>query len=174
MCHIRKFRFENLWLKEIECAEIISRSWESNIQRGIIVKIVDCGRDLMHWGLHLVNDFRGRIAANHTRIKFLKSRRDRAGLEEFLIACAYYATTLKQQEIYWQQRAKQFWLKDGDSNTKSFHAYASKRRQKNKIIKLQGPDGEWHYRYGDLGDFMQQYFKDLFTSTQGETASMIR
>ena len=103
---IHKFRFENLWLKEIKCAKIVSRSWESNIQRGTTVKISDCGRDLMHWACHLVHltprniQTWGPITANCTRIKFLKSRRDRAGLEEFRIACADYATTLKQQEIY--------------------------------------------------------------------------
>ena len=135
-------------------------------------KIVDCGRDLMHWGRNLVTDFRGLIAANRTRIKVLKSRRDLDGLKEFRKACANYAKTLNTQEIYWQQQAKQYWFEDGDSNTKFFHAYASKRRQNNKIRKLKGPDGDWHYTDGDSGDFMKKYFDDLFTSSQRETTSV--
>ena len=48
MPRIRKFRFENLWSKEIESVEVVSKRWESNIQHGLKEKIVDCGRDLMH------------------------------------------------------------------------------------------------------------------------------
>ena len=85
-----------------------------------------------------MTDFKGRMAANHTKIKVLKSRRDMDGLEEFRKACVNYEKTLKRQEIYWQQQATQYWLKDGDYNTKFVHAYASKRRQKNKLVKPKG------------------------------------
>ena len=43
---------------------------------------------------------------------------------------------LIQEDAFWRQRAKVHWLRDGDLNTKFFHAAASSRRKVNKITSL--------------------------------------
>lgn len=43
------------------------------------------------------------------------------------------ASLLLQEDIYWKQRSKIFWLKEGDTNNKFFHAATSTRRRKNTI-----------------------------------------
>ena len=49
----------------------------------------------------------------------------------------------KKKEIYWRQRAKQFWLKVGDKNTRFFHAWANKRWKRNSILRLRNDQGDW-------------------------------
>lgn len=44
---------------------------------------------------------------------------------------------IAQENTYWHQRSKISWLKDGDRNSKYFHAVASQRRRSNEIQKLQ-------------------------------------
>lgn len=39
----------------------------------------------------------------------------------------------KQEAIYWKQRSRLQWLKDGDENTKFFHAVANGRKNRNFI-----------------------------------------
>jgi len=34
-----------------------------------------------------------------------------------------------QDDAYWRQRAKTFWYKDGDRNTKNFHASTTARKK---------------------------------------------
>lgn len=54
-----------------------------------------------------------------------------------------YSKILTQQEDFWKQRAKQFWLQGGDCNSKYFHSYASSRKKKNQINKLKNKEGNW-------------------------------
>lgn len=63
------------------------------------------------------------------------------GNSEFFKARDEYYDILNQQEIYWKQKAKTFWLKDGDQNSKYFHAQASHRRKNNSITKLKDEEG---------------------------------
>nr|DAD24222.1 TPA_asm: hypothetical protein HUJ06_025685 [Nelumbo nucifera] len=43
---------------------------------------------------------------------------------------------LGQEEDYWRQHSKSFWLHDGDANTKYFHVTASTRKRTNRISRL--------------------------------------
>ena len=48
---------------------------------------------------------------------------------------------LEDEELYWKQRAKNFWLENGDLNTKFFHAQASGHKAPNKVSSLVDDDG---------------------------------
>ena len=43
---------------------------------------------------------------------------------------------LEQQRIYWKQRSKIRWVKDGDARTKLFHANATIKHRNNLIAQL--------------------------------------
>lgn len=48
-----------------------------------------------------------------------------------------------QEELYWKQRAKRYWLKEGDAKTSYFHNFAYARQRKNKILRLKDTRGNW-------------------------------
>lgn len=72
---------------------------------------------------------------------------------------------LQKQEIYWKQRAKQFWLKVGDQNTQSFHKYASQGRKTNLIERIKDNSGQWCENLEDIQKVIEKYFSELFTTS---------
>lgn len=44
---------------------------------------------------------------------------------------------LRQEEVFWYQKSRRKWIKDGDCNTRFFHLYTMIRRKRNKIDRLQ-------------------------------------
>ncbi|KAJ1430165.1 Ribonuclease H-like superfamily [Sesbania bispinosa] len=47
---------------------------------------------------------------------------------------------IMQEEAFWKQRAKVFWLREGDGNTRFFHAMANARKKRNVITALTDED----------------------------------
>ena len=73
---------------------------------------------------------------------------------------------LQQEELYWRQRSRVSWLKDGNRNTKFFHASASHRQCINSISRLKDDTSAWVENESSLDTLAQQYFFTLFTSSQ--------
>ena len=73
---------------------------------------------------------------------------------------------LEQEEVFWRQRSHVSWLKEGDKNTKKFHAQCNQRRKTNLISGLQDDDGVWHTDQSKISELAIAYFKNIFTSTQ--------
>ena len=55
-------------------------------------------------------------------------------------------------------------MKDGDHNSKFFHAVASQRRRSNEILKLQDSSGRWLSQQSNLERVASDYFQSMFTS----------
>lgn len=57
------------------------------------------------------------------------------------------------------------WLNEGDSNTKYFHICATNRRRRNKINFFKDEVGNWINDPLLIMSYVNNYFKDLFTSS---------
>lgn len=55
----------------------------------------------------------------------------------------------------WKQRAKQQWIKDGDRNTRYFQSVVKHRRNKNRILALKDPNGQWHSSHQDMSHYQR-------------------
>ena len=159
-----RFRFENLWMREPECEDIIGRSWSSTAGLPIQQKLNVRGVDLLKWGGKLVRDFRNRIAGCKKKMNMLRGRRDQEGLEAFTEARKQFNELIHSHEVYWKQRAKLLWLKKGDLNSRFFHATASTKKKKNTIEKLRNTQGMWVSNTLEIDDLIVEHFQKLFSS----------
>ena len=68
--------------------------------------------------------------------------------------------------MFWKQRSRADWLREGDKNTKFFHSKASARKVKNKVSGLEDGNGNWIENVEVVEKMFCEYFTNIFTSTK--------
>jgi len=134
-------RFEQLWAQDKESILIVKKAWFTH-QGDSSMKLNYTLYQIHNWGRHKY----GNIAHNIKQLQnyletlkhvipttttLLKIRQTEENLEDLL----------KQEELWWAQRAKVNWLQNGDIDTKYFHQKASIRKRKNTIYSIQDESG---------------------------------
>ncbi|XP_073020951.1 uncharacterized protein [Primulina eburnea] len=138
-----QFRFENRWLREPELQPIVEECWTRNRESDVLRRLTLCSKVLDPWGKTVDGNFRTKIRKCKEKLESLRDKYDEESTTKFKETNAQLASLLVEEEDYWRQRAKQYWLKEGDRNTRFFHTSASARKQTNKISGLKDVNGHW-------------------------------
>lgn len=118
----KKFKFENSWLLEPDIDEVVSRGWMSCSNPDALMKLNACAEVLESWGRKVNSKFRGGIDDCCNQLESLCSQLTDANAPHFLRFKRCMSQLLVQEDNFLKQRAKPHWLKNGDLNTKHFHA----------------------------------------------------
>lgn len=169
----KKFRFENAWLLEPLCAQIVKDNWEVDRNHNILQKIGLCGESLEVWGKEITGCFNRRIRNCKIRLQQLRRATDAQSTKLYKEAKEELFLILDQKEIFWRQRSKQLWLQSGDKNTRYFHASCNIRRRTNHIQKLKDSNDRWVDWQTGLQQLIISYYEDLFAATATDNAELI-
>ncbi|XP_043814018.1 uncharacterized protein LOC122723953 [Manihot esculenta] len=118
-------------------AEVVKGAWVNSIPCNLLMKRDDLVSALSLWSRSRNREF---WQKKKTILRLLDngpSTVSHASLKED------WNRLLKQEEARLKQQAKCFWLKNGDRNTKFFHAQINGRRRMNRISKLKESSGTW-------------------------------
>ncbi|XP_060972000.1 uncharacterized protein LOC115703869 [Cannabis sativa] len=163
--HHHRFRFENSWLKEPLCLEIVRDAWSEEQNGNISNKIKLCVERLLSWGKELTGNLNQRIKAYKNDLQKLHGLRDINSVQRYDEIKKKLYEALDRRESYWKQRAKQFWLREGDQNSSYFHKAASRRKKNNQITQLRDNNGNWVSWDSGLTTVVADYFNELFTAS---------
>ncbi|CAH9078478.1 unnamed protein product [Cuscuta europaea] len=166
-CRRRNFKFENVWLREADCREIVARSWGLGRNSDIMEQVFSCNKAVGEWGINKSGSYGRRINFCRKILIFLRQRWDTWGVNEFQRVKQEYLELLEKGNIFWRQRANEFWLQGGDLNTRYFHNAVKHRRRKNKMEGLKLEDGRWETDRSEVGNLIGDYFNTLFTASGG-------
>lgn len=150
----RRFRFEAMWLKSEDCAEIVRDNWSSDAT--LLGNLESCRIGLVNWD-------RSRFGQVKTKVKELKAELENLHRQQFTADVKQRTVEVKREleeqldreELMWKQRAKAQWLAEGDINTRFFHSQASQRAKIDEISGLENEHGQ-----------VNSYFKKIFQSRQ--------
>ncbi|XP_019161165.1 PREDICTED: uncharacterized protein LOC109157780 [Ipomoea nil] len=132
----RCFKFENYWLKEARCREIVHQSWSNSQGLQISSRFEICSYEIWKRGKDQNRNMQPQIDNLKRRLEFLRPRTDAGSIRDFAVVQSQLICNLDKQNQFWKQRAKLYWLKGGDNNTKFFHNAVNQRRRNNEILRL--------------------------------------
>lgn len=109
---VKHFRFENAWLREPMCFQIVKDTWELHQEKTLQQKLLMCSEILSVWGKEITGNFKQRINQHKKVMRTLKGRRDAESVQKYRDASKQLTEVYSQQEIFWRQRPKQLWLRE--------------------------------------------------------------
>lgn len=137
----------------------------------ILPKLISVSSFMARWGRNFFHKFRDKVKKQKEIVARFSNRTDMPGVEQYFIEKERLNVLLLHEETYWKQRAKNYWLAEGDTNTKFFHATASARKRTNQIVFLENDQGEQLQNHEDMCQVVKGYFTEVFTSSRGQNAN---
>uniref|UniRef100_A0A803NT91 Reverse transcriptase n=1 Tax=Cannabis sativa TaxID=3483 RepID=A0A803NT91_CANSA len=169
----RKFKFENAWLKEPMCFEIVRDCWESGSDDSLPSKLARCADKLSIWGKEVTENFKVRISRCKKETQRLADKRDTASIQRHKEVKEELFHVLDQRESFWKLRSKQLWLKEGDHNSSYFHKAVTTRKRLNKIVTLKNDNGVRVGWDNGLAQVMIDYFSTLFQASNSTCQEVV-
>nr|XP_027125657.1 uncharacterized protein LOC113742133 [Coffea arabica] len=165
----RRFHFDSRWLQYREVEGIIQEAWGKNQvgSRGVRIsrKIKQCRMNLSAWSRTLKLNSKKEIKRIKEEIHATRSRNGNNAKEAIKMLRKQLSEAYKQEELYWNQRARINWLQKGDKNTAYFHAVVNGRRKRNRITRLEKEQGGCTTEE-EFGEEITQFYNQLFTSSK--------
>ncbi|KAA3490037.1 reverse transcriptase [Gossypium australe] len=162
----RKFRFEAKWCLESSFEGLVRRWWEDTSE-SIPNKLEIMGHRLLEWSkLNTREERRNRLQLKQ-RLEDLHSQDISDDvLAEIVEVQLDLNLEADKEEIYWEQRARVNWLKNGDRNTSFFHKMAGQRHFRDRISELIDKNGVRYSSPEDMVKVASYYVVDLFTASE--------
>ena len=167
---VRRFHFEAHWAKREDCKSIIEASWgfgmDLSTLEGMAENLRICAAELSRWNSAVYGQIPKKIQDKRNRLEALAMReKDKELSLEINRLRGEINDLLDDEEMYWGQRAKAHWLKEGDKNTKFFHAQAPERRKQNTIVGIWDEQGRWCDDEESIAQAAISYFDNIYSSS---------
>jgi hypothetical protein len=128
-------------------------------------KLCQVGEKLKSWGQRTFGAVRRELQTQKKRLEQLRSHPTRVNISDEERKLVEHISLLNYREdIMWKQHSRIAWLREGDSNTSFFHQRASRRMARNRIVRLNRPDGSECTNVEETQAMTVDFYSNLFKS----------
>ncbi|XP_040960314.1 uncharacterized protein [Gossypium hirsutum] len=160
------FRFEAKWCLEGEFEGMI-RSWWEKESGGVLSKLDKLGYHLLKWSkVNSVKERRNWVCLEDRLMNLYNQDPSDEVLTEIMEVQLGLNLEVDKEELFWEQRARVNWLKNGDRNTSFFHKVAAQRHFCCIISELEDGAGRRTNSTEELLQIASDYFGKLFTASE--------
>ncbi|XP_048613313.1 uncharacterized protein LOC125587176 [Brassica napus] len=166
----KKFKFDKRWLDNEELRNVILEGWKSEDlppDANIMEHIASCRKALSQWRRQNNVNSAKQVEELKEKVEGLYLD-DEATTEEISEALKELSAALKAEEMFWRQKSRVLWLREGDRNSKCFHALVKQRRARNRITQLLDENGNIVEDEEGLVAIATSYFRQIFESSDPE------
>lgn len=162
--HRGDFRFDKIFFNKPNVKEAIISAWlvgSSYVEVSVSKRIRGCRRALSKWKkanpLNLMDKIiQLQVSLEMEQASYYPSLSEVTFLKRSLVE-AY-----KEEESFWSQKSRERWLKDGDLNTKFFHASVKANRSRKRIEVLKDVNRNSQRSEASKGEVVTAYFSNLW------------
>lgn len=178
LCYKRKnasrVYYEDMWSSYEACQDIIKREWSqlgkwnhTNPVQFFEQTTQFSMAQLKCWSMKEFGERQKKLQDLLEKLKEFrfKGMQYNSG-EEIKIVKRQIHNILVDEKIYWKQRSRADWLKEGDKNTKIFPCKSLLIEEKNKIWGIEDSRGNWTEKGDEVETEFCDYFVNLFTTTR--------
>ena len=170
------FRFENMWLEEKGIKDKMKTWWESLKFTGTSNYILDAKlrsfkNILKIWNKEEFGHVETKKGEALMQVEYWYEKEKCAALnmeecEARNGARESYKSWVMREEIFWRQKSRELWLKEGDNNTRFFHRMANAHSRRNWLFKLK-VNGCWQSEANNLKNNVVGAFQKLYSKEEG-------
>ncbi|KAK6120408.1 hypothetical protein DH2020_045888 [Rehmannia glutinosa] len=134
----KRFFFDKRWLHRERIDEVVQKSWCVDFS-GVPMyrvqsKISECRIRLLKWSSNFRNLSNARMKLLNLDLDLERKKGGERDWNKWHKLKREMDVEYLQEEQYWKQKARIQWLKEGDKNSKFFHALTLQRRKNNKDL----------------------------------------
>ncbi|XP_055824484.1 uncharacterized protein LOC129893019 [Solanum dulcamara] len=169
--HIKYFKFLNCWTDHPSFMETVNNCWNRNIEGNPMwcfhQKMKRLSTTLSRWSRLQFGDIYAKVKEYEDKVRQAEedlildnSEECRTNLHSIN---AEYIRYLKLEDSMLKQKTQLQWFKEGDKNSKYFHAIIRGRRRKLFIHRIQNDEGNWLQGDDDIARAACDHFQNIFT-----------
>ncbi|XP_016482447.2 uncharacterized protein LOC107803276 [Nicotiana tabacum] len=170
----KQFRFLNFWTDHNTFQEVVKENWVDDLAANSQVtsftifnnKLKKLKKVLSRWSKDIYGDIFQKVASleevvlvHEAQFELSPTSMNRERLNKVKAKLTRY---LALEEQFWRQKTGMAWFKDGDRNTKFFHAHVNRRRKILQLKRIQDSAGNWIEGNDQMAEEAISFFKSQF------------